>query len=143
MARFPVPFGRRKSAVAKEDGEAVPSFRVLERAEVGAKSFDGPRMTRPTSTLRPYSQTDILAEEENMFASLTINRYVVSSFQALLGRSSSRHLQTGFGRFPMPINRQTYRFCLIPALAIASCSRSRTARQGCTACGATHHLAII
>lgn len=78
MARFlPTSFGKRKSALVKENGEPVPSFRVLERNEiVGAKAFDGHGTARPTSTLRPYSQVDVLAEEENMFSGLKINRYV-------------------------------------------------------------------
>lgn len=80
MARFPVPFGKRKSAVPKEDGDVVPSFRVLERTDpVGVKSFDDPRgARRPVSTVRPHSQVDNLAaEEENMFAHLNGNRYVI------------------------------------------------------------------
>lgn len=58
----------------------VSSFRVLERNEpVGIKSFDGNRgVARPISTVRPYSQVDFLAEEENMFAGLKGNRYVDS-----------------------------------------------------------------
>lgn len=80
MARFPVSFGKRKPAVTKEDGEVVPSFRVLERTDVeGVKTFDGSsRPARPTSTVRPYSQVDNLAEEENMFTGLKVNRYVDS-----------------------------------------------------------------
>lgn len=81
MARFPVSFGKRKSAAAKEDGEVVPSFRVLERTDLeGVKTFDGSsRPARPVSTVRPYSQVDNLAEEENMFTGLKVNRYVGSS----------------------------------------------------------------
>lgn len=80
MPRFPVAFGKRKSGVSKEDGELVPSFRVLDRTEaVGVKTFNGhPGTGRPVSTARPYSQVDNLAEEENMFSNLKMNRYVVS-----------------------------------------------------------------
>jgi len=80
MAKFPVAFGKRKSAANKEhvDGQ-VSSFRVLERTEVGeVKPFDsGSGLGRPitTTTVRPYSQVDMLAEEDNMFTSLKINRY--------------------------------------------------------------------
>ncbi|MBE3049367.1 hypothetical protein IMZ48_44085 [Candidatus Bathyarchaeota archaeon] len=79
MPRFPVAFGKRKSSAPKDDGEVVPSFRVLERTTdaTGVKSFDGSRgVSRPMSTVRPYSQVDYLAEEENMFAGLKVNRYV-------------------------------------------------------------------
>ena len=79
MPRFPVPFGKRKSSAPKDDGEVVPSFRVIERTPdaTGVKNFDGSRgVSRPMSTARPYSQVDYLAEEENMFAGLKGNRYV-------------------------------------------------------------------
>lgn len=79
MPKFPA-FGKRKSAMPKEDGDFVPSFRVLERADqTGVKSFDDPRaVRRPVSMVRPYSQVDNLGvEEENMFVNLNANRYVV------------------------------------------------------------------
>lgn len=88
MPKFPA-FGKRKSAMPKEDGEVVPSFRVLERTDqVGVKSFDDPRaVRRPVSTVRPYSQADTLApEEENMFVNLHANRYVVFFFLLVRGR---------------------------------------------------------
>ena len=88
MARFPVSFGKRRSAAAKDDGEVVPSFRVLERTDVeGVKTFDGSsRPARPTSTVRPYSQVDSLAEEENMFTGLKVNRYVDSTARCFILR---------------------------------------------------------
>lgn len=77
MPRFPVAFGKRKSAAPKEDADVVPSFRVLERTDaVGVKTFDGSRgVARPMSSTRPYSQVDNLAaEDDNMFAGLNVNR---------------------------------------------------------------------
>lgn len=68
----------------------VPSFRVLERTDVeGVKTFDGSsRPARPTSTVRPYSQVDNLAEEENMFTGLNVNRYVDSTMRRFILRCS-------------------------------------------------------
>ncbi|SPO04222.1 uncharacterized protein DNG_06905 [Cephalotrichum gorgonifer] len=50
-------------------------------------------MARPTSTVRPYSQVDVLAEEENMFSGLKINRGSGSSNTTKTASTdtSSRH----------------------------------------------------
>jgi hypothetical protein len=91
MPRFPVAFGKRRSA-AHENVADAPTFRVLERTEVmagagggsggsggsGARSLDaGSTMGRPlTSTPRTQAQPDMVSAEDNMFAGLKINRYV-------------------------------------------------------------------
>jgi hypothetical protein len=85
MPRFSVGFGRRKSTAAAEELQnaqvaAGPSFRVLERTEVTpGKSFDGgARLSKATTTaIYPRNDMSQLSVEDNMFADLKTNRYVV------------------------------------------------------------------
>ncbi|CAI4217101.1 unnamed protein product [Parascedosporium putredinis] len=97
MAKFPVTFGKRKSATSNADPDGqVSSFRVLERTEVaGVKSFDGGSgLGRPiATTVRPYSQVNMVADEDNMFANLQINRASGSSNTTKTASTdtSSRH----------------------------------------------------
>lgn len=134
MARFPVSFGKRKPAVAKEDGEVVPSFRVLERTDVeGVKTFDGSsRPARPTSTVRPYSQVDNLAEEENMFTGLKVNRYVDSTTRCfILVRSEAS--ESVRGSVPRDV---LHGFAYGPPVNLGACCLWSwlPMGQGCAAC---------
>lgn len=81
MPRFPVAFGRRKSTADNLENVSIaqPSFRVLDRSQVGAQnSFDGgARLAARAHTYSKASLSDIVVED-NLFADLKTNRYVYS-----------------------------------------------------------------
>jgi hypothetical protein len=89
MPKFPVAFGRRKSALNSDDFSNAPltggsSFRVMERSEVaGGKSFDGGvRLSKASTTaVFPKSNLSDASVEDNMFADLKVNRYVLGPQQ--------------------------------------------------------------
>ena len=79
MPRFPVAFGKRKSTANQLNYDDVsvtgPSFRVLERAEVGAgKSFDGgARLAAARGQHMPQTSVSAISLEDNLFAGLSVN----------------------------------------------------------------------
>lgn len=80
MPRFPVAFGRRKSTADNLENAPItqPSFRVLDRSQVGGgqSSFDGgARLAARARTYSKASMSDITVED-NIFADLKTNRYV-------------------------------------------------------------------
>lgn len=80
MPRFPVAFGRRKSAADSLENvpAAEPSFRVLERAEVvNGKSFDGGARLAARTHHLPQTSVSGISIEDNIFADLKTNRYVI------------------------------------------------------------------
>ena len=128
MGKFPVTFGKRKSAANKDDTDGqVSSFRVLERTEVtGVKSFDGgAAQLRPfsTTTVRPYSHVDMVADEDNMFANLRVNRYVPVQSPSMTHMSRTLYFPVHplHAIFPPTLRSPT----LIHFLSFLSPSRSR------------------
>jgi hypothetical protein len=85
MPRFPVAFGKRKSTAENFENVSVAehSFRVLDRSEVtGGKSFDGGATLAPRSHTMPQTIVSDAAsvDEDNIFADLKTNRYVICPF---------------------------------------------------------------
>ncbi|KAI5866446.1 hypothetical protein GGS23DRAFT_602786 [Durotheca rogersii] len=98
MPRFPVTFRRKSTAAEDPNGPiAEPSFRVLERSEVGGgKSFDGgARLSKIMGSApapAPRSNTADLIVEDNLFAGLKHNRGSGSSNTTKTASdNSSRH----------------------------------------------------
>lgn len=89
MPRFPVAFGRRKSTADNLDNGQIaqPSFRVLDRSQVdgGQNSFDGGARLAARSHTYGRPSVSSIAAEDNIFADLKNNRYVLSPFFLALG----------------------------------------------------------
>jgi hypothetical protein len=87
MPRFSVGFNRRRSAATADDLQNVQmtapeqsSFRVIERTDLpSGKTFDGgARLARAAGHTLPRPNTMVdLSAEDNMFADLKGNRYVI------------------------------------------------------------------
>lgn len=78
MPRF-TAFGRRKSTADNLNSAVVQSsFRVLERSEVNGKKLDGGGRSSSRTHLPPTRASN-LTGEDNIFAGLKLNRYVLRS----------------------------------------------------------------
>jgi hypothetical protein len=87
MPRFPVNFRRKSTAAEDQNGPAEPSFRVLERPNsTNVKSFDGGVRLSRTAGGTPKSNLHDLSMEDNLFAGLNSNRYVISYASSLTAK---------------------------------------------------------
>ncbi|KAI2629590.1 hypothetical protein GGR54DRAFT_268816 [Hypoxylon sp. NC1633] len=94
MPRFPVTFRRKSTAAEDPNGHiAEPSFRVLERSEVGnGKSFDGGARLAKMTAAAPKSNFSDLATQDNLFVGMKNNRGSGSSNTTKTASdNSSRH----------------------------------------------------
>jgi hypothetical protein len=76
MPRFPVNFRRKSAAQDEQSGPIEPSFRVLDRSEMGhssGKSFDGGAKMRVSGGVTRTTLSDV-PFEDNLFADMKINR---------------------------------------------------------------------
>lgn len=101
MPRFPVAFGKRKSTADNLDNAQIagPSFRVLDRSEIGAakqpSGFDGGARLAARNSLAPRTSVvpDTASLDDNIFADLKTNRGSGSSntTKTTSTDNSSRH----------------------------------------------------
>ncbi|KAI1866541.1 hypothetical protein JX265_007842 [Neoarthrinium moseri] len=91
MPRFPVNFRRKSTVTDEQNGPVEPSFRVLDRSDVG-KSFDGGvRMMKASGTMSRTTLADP-PMDDNLFADMKNNRGSGSSNTTkATSDNSSRH----------------------------------------------------